>query len=259
LLTYTLHDLETIRDTEMDIVLERHASAFANAAILEIGAGNCRQLKSLEKLTRLAVGIDIPASDYQPESNTKFVRYDGSRIPFNSGSFDVIYSSNVMEHVADERQLHDEMRRILRSNGVAIHVVPSSSWRLWTTLTYFLVLPKLVGNFLRRAHHESGQASANKPQRQKSLWMIGLDLICPQRHGERGNRFTEWWHFRKDSWYRRFEELGWIVESVEGTGLFYTGYLVGTRLIPIKMRKRLSRVMGSSCFIFILTPKRSNT
>jgi hypothetical protein len=37
--------------------------------------------------------------------------------------------------------------------------------------------------------------------------------------GERGNRFTER-RFRSWSWRRRFEQLGWKVESAAGVGLF---------------------------------------
>jgi SAM-dependent methyltransferase len=257
MLTYSLEELDDIRLAELDLLMQRYATAFSNADLLEIGAGTCRQLTVLGTIARLAVGIDMLGSNYSPSQGSKFVRYDGLNIPFGSNSFDVIFSSNVMEHVIGECELHREMRRVLRPNGIAIHVVPSSTWRLWTMAAYYLVLPRLILNFIRRQGDQNIERLdvGTKSKRKRSLLDAFVLLLCPQRHGEKGNRFTEWWHFRKPSWRRRFESLGWTVMSVEGVGLFYSGYLVGSQFFSIGIRKRFSRLLGSSCLVFVLRSK----
>jgi ubiquinone/menaquinone biosynthesis C-methylase UbiE len=256
MLSYTIDDLDDIRETELTLLLQKHGAIFSGAAVLEVGSGNGRQLATLSRIARLAIGIDVPASTYRPSHSGKLAFYDGINLPFPDDSFDVIYSSNTMEHVLSERDLHREFERVLRPTGVAVHIVPSSTWRLWTIATYYIMLPRIVVAFLRR-HAELPERTDNAEATSRSSKGAGqsmIDLICPMRHGERGNRFTEWWHFRGASWRRRFEKLGWKVESVEGVGLFYTGYLLGARLLSMARRQRLARLLGSSCLIFVLKP-----
>lgn len=57
-----------------------------------------------------AADIDVPAS----------VRGSGMDLPFRSGAFDVVYSSNVAEHVPDPWRLGEEMLRVTRRGGLMI-------------------------------------------------------------------------------------------------------------------------------------------
>ena len=43
----------------------------------------------------------------------------GTDLPFRTGSFDVAYSSNVLEHVSDPWRVADEMLRVVRPGGLA--------------------------------------------------------------------------------------------------------------------------------------------
>ncbi|MGD7003447.1 class I SAM-dependent methyltransferase [Corynebacterium halotolerans] len=57
-----------------------------------------------------AAGIDVAAS----------VRGSGLDLPFLSDSFDVVYSSNVAEHVAEPWRMGEEMLRVTRPSGLVI-------------------------------------------------------------------------------------------------------------------------------------------
>ena len=46
------------------------------------------------------------------------------QLPFRDGSFDVIYCSHVLEHVASDRAAMRELRRVLAPGGWAILQVP---------------------------------------------------------------------------------------------------------------------------------------
>jgi len=50
------------------------------------------------------------------------VSYDGKSLPFADGSFDVICSNAVLEHVADLTTLAREMRRVTKEGGVSYHL-----------------------------------------------------------------------------------------------------------------------------------------
>lgn len=47
------------------------------------------------------------------------------RLPFDDGSFDVVFSCQVLEHVLDYRAALGEMKRVLRPRGVGLHIFPS--------------------------------------------------------------------------------------------------------------------------------------
>lgn len=52
------------------------------------------------------------------------VKMDVTDIQFADNTFDVIYCSHVLEHVADDRQAMREFRRVLKPEGFAILLVP---------------------------------------------------------------------------------------------------------------------------------------
>jgi SAM-dependent methyltransferase len=52
------------------------------------------------------------------------VAADISALPFADRSFDVVIASHVLEHVADDRAALREVRRVLRSDGRALLLVP---------------------------------------------------------------------------------------------------------------------------------------
>ena len=63
-----------------------------------------------------AAGISVPGS----------VRGDGQALPFRTGRFDVVYSSNVAEHVPAPWTMADEMLRVTRPGGLMV-----LSYTLW--------------------------------------------------------------------------------------------------------------------------------
>jgi len=50
------------------------------------------------------------------------ISYDGKSLPFADGSFDVICSNAVLEHVSDLATLTREMRRVTKEGGVSYHL-----------------------------------------------------------------------------------------------------------------------------------------
>lgn len=52
------------------------------------------------------------------------VKADICNLPFADGSFDVVFASHVLEHVAQDQRAMEEIRRVLRPGGLAILEVP---------------------------------------------------------------------------------------------------------------------------------------
>jgi SAM-dependent methyltransferase len=243
--------IDATRKEEIRRVLARHLSLFSGKDLLEIGSGTGVQLKSLSQICKSVVGIEVPGSSYAHHRVAEIREYDGRRIPFPDRSFDIVFSSHVLEHIKNEEEVHGEMHRVLRPGGAGIHVVPTHTWRLWNSVVHYPALPGYVMERLRRAR--DGQLRSNEAPCVKPNWGIRiLNLLTPPRHGEFGNRISEHWLFHPAFWRRRLEAQKWHVEAVEGLGLAYTGHSFFGPRVSMHSRARWSRVLGSSTILIVL-------
>ena len=255
----SLDHLDAIRGAELDKI----ASLFpAGARILEIGAGTGKQALELQRRGFEVTAIELVDSNYAAHRVFPIKDYDGWTIPLPEASVDVVFSSNVLEHVADLSRMHGEIRRVLVPGGSCIHLLPTHSWRLWTTVTSYLEaisffassVPQLVPRSLPRA---------TEMRRLRSAWYQTVrhtgGLCLPRRHGARGNVVSELWLFHPRWWRRNFQDNGFAVVADGPVGLFYTGeVLLGLRL-GLAKRKRLARMLASSCHFFKLVPVQCAT
>jgi SAM-dependent methyltransferase len=67
--------------------------------------------------TYVALDADVGELSGLGDISTRTVIGSGLRLPFHDGSFDVTYSSNVLEHVPDPWLMGEEMLRVTRSGG----------------------------------------------------------------------------------------------------------------------------------------------
>jgi SAM-dependent methyltransferase len=249
---FSLQHLETLRSAEIDKV----AALFpAGARVLEIGAGTGQQALELHRRGFDVTAIELADSEYASHRVSPVIDYDGTTIPLPDSSIDLVFSSNVLEHVPDLARLHAEIRRVLAPRGHCVHVLPTHSWRFWTTLSGYpdavlyavLGMPELLPRAIPRQAelHRLGEAWY------RTARAVGGRLF-PRRHGERGNVLSEVWLFHPNWWRRHFQANGFSILRDEPMGLFYTGnMLLGSRLGPAK-RQRLAEFLGSACHVFEL-------
>ena len=200
----------------------------AGARILEIGAGTGRQALAIRNRGFDVEAIEIPDSNYREHQAFPITAYDGRQIPFPDASFDVVFSSNVLEHVRDLAALEAEIKRVLRPGGFCVHVMPTHIWRLWCTLAAFPASVQKVAA-LARAPRPSGRFLATV------RWALGtlvrsigtlLHPFVQGRHGERGVWLSEFWLFRPAVWRRHFLRSGFEIVRDEPMGLHYSGHFV---------------------------------
>jgi SAM-dependent methyltransferase len=248
---YTVEHLANLRLYE----LERISAHLAKGStLLEIGAGAGWQSKELSRRGVDVTAIDIPTSYYKPDQIWPVIEYDGVHIPFPDDHFDIVFSSNVLEHIPHVRSFQSELQRVLKSNGIAIHILPSGMWRLWSSIAHYPWIVSAAFNrlFKRRAaaqiEGKSNSPGAPAPPRRQVI----REILAPTRHGEVGNVITETYYFSKFRWFRLFRATGWRIEYCYSNRLFYTGYSVLDSTLSIRSRHLLSYFLGSACHVFIL-------
>jgi SAM-dependent methyltransferase len=117
---------EYLRSAKAIQGLER-AGVRLHGRVLDAGCGGGGTALSLAEEADFAVGLDLEArfrdagtrlAREKQIGRVAFVQGDGARLPFPDGTFDVVFSHSVIEHVASAEGYLRECHRVLRVGGV---------------------------------------------------------------------------------------------------------------------------------------------
>jgi SAM-dependent methyltransferase len=248
---YNNEDLEFVRERELELLV---AYLAPGSRILELGAGTGYQARELSRRGFEVEAIDVASSTLRLSRVFPVIDYDGLNIPFSDASFDIVFSSNVLEHVLDLPKVLAETRRVLRPGGYAVHAMPSPAWRLWTTLAGPLDTLPFVASFMT-----GRSVGFNRAQTGSRLFQFAKGVVArfaPLPHGETGSALTELVSFGMRHWVRRFEENGFEVVAAKPLNLFYTGWFLLGRRWNTAARERAARQLGSACNVYQVRPLR---
>jgi SAM-dependent methyltransferase len=105
------------------------SEARAGERVLDLGCGAGRFLCALTEAGVEAVGVEIAQAAVEraranaPGADVRLLEPDGS-LPLGHGEVDLVWCSEVLEHVADTAHLLLEARRVLRPGGRLLVTVP---------------------------------------------------------------------------------------------------------------------------------------
>lgn len=221
--------------------------------VLEIGGGSGYQASLIASTGADVVSIDV--AEPLPGAETYFpvLIYDGRILPFPDGYFDVVFTSNVLEHIHDLNTTLSEVRRVLKSDGLAIHILPTPAWRIWTSLSHYIYIARLLVGLFGGRHpsHEMALARTANSVRSQGIGRTIKRVLAAGPHGEYPSAISELWYFSRRRWLKLFQENGF--DSLEDwpLGIFYTGYSVFPS-ISIERRRELARILGSATRVFVL-------
>ena len=90
--------------------------------LLDFGCGR----KPYEHLFHVQeyVGIDVEQTGHDHSRSKVDVYFDGTKIPFDDGTFDSLFCSEVLEHVFDPEDILTEINRVLKGGAKALITVP---------------------------------------------------------------------------------------------------------------------------------------
>lgn len=124
----------------------RHLAAYALFAkefvadkkVLEIGCGTGYGANELSKCVSFLAAIDVSEENIlycqtkYSKDRSVFILGDGISLPFKAGTFDVVMSFQVIEHIPSKTALNylAEIKRVMKPGGVFILSTPNSRLRL---------------------------------------------------------------------------------------------------------------------------------
>ena len=126
--------LSPVRFQEQRQSLEAAVGNLAGRHLLEIGSGFGAFIAYGRRETLPAFGVEIDEPTAALARDVLRVNEStscpvavgaGEALPFRTGSFDVVYSNSVLEHVRDPAQVLREAMRVLRPGGRLHFIIPS--------------------------------------------------------------------------------------------------------------------------------------
>lgn len=193
---------------------------------LEIGAGDGFQSDLIKPYVEELICTEYDQAKLRQEKKPGIVYKicDAEQLPkyFKAGRFDLIFSSNVMEHITAKEKVLADMAKLLSDDGLAINIMPGPflkmSWLLLfypnQAITLLEVLTERRGG--RRLSKLAGgdkeeigrlrQDLGNNPKLSKRAWLLAQ--FWPEPHGAYRGHLAELRGYRISHWKRLHRENG---------------------------------------------------
>jgi SAM-dependent methyltransferase len=251
---FNLQFLSCIRKAEFDAFVTHLRPG---CAILEIGGGTGEQAALFQSYGFNIISLDVSDSNYTDNRCFPVLDYDGKNFPIPDNSIDIVFSSNVLEHISDLATTHTETKRVLKKDGYAVHIMPSHTWRNATSIAHYCDLGiRVYREMLKCA--AGGWSLTSAARRLTNQTKVIINTLkhgrTPPRHGERGTIWNEAGYFHPKWWISHFESHGMGVVKTEPLGIFYTGHMLLGKRLGIKSRKALANCVGSACYMYVVKP-----
>lgn len=179
----------------MQTLDRRYFPLGSGQCVLDLGCGDGRHAIALHLQDGAdVIGIDLSLADLrragekhgafsEGHSDALFAlaNASGLSLPLADNSMDAVICSEVLEHVDDYATVLQEMRRVLKPEGLLCISVP----RAW---------PERICWWLSRAYHEvPGGHVRIFSRHQLQSEVSGLGFACYQRHGAHALHAPYWW------------------------------------------------------------------
>lgn len=222
--------LQKLRKQEIDIIFKscpKHCFSHG----LELGAGDGFQSTLLSHFCHSLICTEYDKKKLT-KVGSKHVSYkicDAEQLPihFDRNSFDLIFSSNLIEHLHRRKKVLKDVYNILKDGGMVISVMPGPFIKLcWLIFFYpnqIISLIEVISNkgikFL--LHLVMGSSKeidslrgdlGNNPTKKTSNWL--LSQLYPKPHGSYNSHLEELFAYQPKQWTKLLKNTGFQVISI---------------------------------------------
>lgn len=119
---YPSHALSESKQSQLVRLLKMYASTFSHPTVLDYGCGSGAVLGRLQKAFSSRVGVDYIHESYVRECGASIITHED--LYDRGDKFDIIFLSQVLEHVQSPKLLISELTNYLKNGGILIVEVP---------------------------------------------------------------------------------------------------------------------------------------
>jgi len=199
--SYASHDKNSRLEKAQKImrIISRYKD-FDKSDVLDIGCGSGYLGSILGKKAKSYTGIDF--IDERKVRNFCFLISTALRLPFKSGSFDIVICNHVIEHVPEQDKVLDEINRVLKKDGICYITSPNKLWPIepHLKLPFLSLLPRRIADaYVRIAGKGKNydiypMTYTQFNNKLKMLFRIEnytLEILkCPHDYGFKGNVYS---------------------------------------------------------------------
>ena len=115
---------------------ERAQKLVSGKVVLDLGCNCGYGSRLLSQTCHQVIGVDVSSAAIETarrksqRDNVSFQLIDGITLPFESATFDVVTSFQVVEHIADYATYFSEIRRVLKPLGILLLTTPNAEIRV---------------------------------------------------------------------------------------------------------------------------------
>lgn len=201
----------------LDLFPEKHYGK-----VLELGCGIGYQSAFLSKICDEVIATDLADEDVATHapgmksaellhkqldiSNIKLLTCSAEALPFPDQTFDMVYSSHVLEHIPDQQKALKEIYRVLKPGGIHFCVVPTSTEKVYAFFNFYSYLTgrtihHLLAKFAKKRTLKSKQVSGEQAHSIKNAAAAQLKYFpFPAPHGHYPHYLSELKAWRPALW-----------------------------------------------------------
>ncbi len=243
--------------------------------VLELGCGIGYNSAFLSKISDQVVATDLEEENPSSHSpglrktrkflaklnitNVNVMNASAIDLPFADNSFDMVFSSFVLEHVPNLNKAILEINRVLKPGGHNICIVPTSTDAVYSFFFYYMYLVKRtfvkIGELVYSKSASAGGIEASKAVSSESKSTFFTYFPFPPPHGVLPNYLSELRYWRAENWRKKITAAYSIRLVLQRnlqlnpllplSGVFFPGF--GTKLYAAS-RKAENRLSQYSLF-----------
>jgi SAM-dependent methyltransferase len=253
MVTDRLNPLYRIRRQEIELVLDELCIQ-KGTRILEIGCGSGIQSTFLSEKSDFVVSSDIELKDVK-FGKLCLIRCSGEYLPFKNGAFDVVYSSNVLEHIKDRNLALRETRRVLGGEQTFVCVVPTSTWKILDIIMHYF---RIIRGIINRMNREK-QVLVMETKRPSGISLKKIRYLTPKVHGEYKKNAEEIIAYQERNWVHLLEIGNFNVYKTKNLLLYAPlGDLRKRNITLLPPFLRLERITGLCSSVALFANSKSD-
>lgn len=214
-----------VRDIELKPALEFFPKN-KNIKILEVGGGNGYQAQKISEM-----GYSINSIDVFPREPLYFQveKIDVTKLPYPDKSYDLILTSLVLQHIENIDDAFNQMNRVLKDDGIMIHILPTYWWSIFTNFWHYCYIPKYLIQSISKRYKPNlinnvDNSSSNIVSMEKIDSKIKNLFLHPL--GYNPSFVHEIFIFRKNNWKKLLQQHSLQIIAIKNCPISSTGYAV---------------------------------
>jgi len=247
-------NLHATRKREIELIFNGCPPRVFPAA-LELGAGDGYQSTLLEAYVDRLVLTDMDVRRILGRRSDRVTvrqcEAEAVGEAFPAAEFDLVFSSNVLDDVPNHGLALRSIHKVLRDDGVTVHVIPSPFWKLCSFGLFFpLLIPRGLRYLARRTSLGNGKSALEFPNnpRMPSNGTSWGQRLWPLPVGPYRGHLDEFWANRKARWVHEFQRAGFRVVRIL-KGPVCSGHGLGWE----RLRRTLERSGLTGEYVYLAT------